>query len=102
MKDIYIKVHKTIYENVIAVCDKELIGKTFKDKEIELKVNEHFYKGELLEEDEIVHILKNSTIVNIMGKRSVSLALKIGLIEKENIIRIKGVPHAQFTKIIKS
>ena len=31
---------------------------------------------------------------NIVGKESVNAALKAGIIEKEGIIKIKGIPHA--------
>ena len=34
---IYIKIHKSNNQEILAVCDKELIGKIFKDKDICLK-----------------------------------------------------------------
>ena len=31
---------------VVSVCDTNLVGKTFTEGELELKVSEQFYKGE--------------------------------------------------------
>ena len=33
--------------------------------------------------------------LNLVGKKTVDLGLRLGLISKENIIKIQGVPHAQ-------
>jgi len=95
----YVKVHKLKYENIVALCDKELIGKLLEEKNLQLNITERFYKGEELPEDEIILLLKNSTNINIVGEKSINLALKSGIIDKENIIKIQGVPHAQFAQI---
>lgn len=95
----YIKIHYTgeRYGNrfVVAVCDEDLIGKTIKDKKYNIKVNESFYKGDIMDEEEIIKILKDSTNVNLIGKKSIEVGLKAGIISKENIITISGIPHAQ-------
>ena len=96
---VYVKIHSTGqrygHRFIIAVCDKDLIGKTVKDKKITLKISERFYKGTLRTDEEVVEILREAVNANIMGKESIRLALKAGIIKKENIIKIKGVPHAQ-------
>lgn len=91
----YLKIHKMGHQEVVALCDEELIGKTLEEKKFQLKVSESFYKGEELSEDKIIDVLKFKSNINIVGKKSIELALKIGIISKENIIKIKGVPHAQ-------
>ncbi len=95
------KVHPTgeRYSNrfVLAVCDKELIGKTLKSKKLQLQVSERFYKGELRSPEEVLSLLKDASNMNILGKRSIALALKAGVIAKENIMMIGKVPHAQAT-----
>lgn len=83
------------HQEVVALCDKKLIGKTLEEKNLQLKVSERFYKGEELSEDKIIDILKSKSNINIVGEESIKLALKIGVISKENIIKIKGVPHVQ-------
>ena len=96
---IYIKIHKSNNQEILAVCDKELLGKIFKDKDICLKVTESFYKGKLVKEDKAIALMKNTNNINIVGEKSIDLAIKSNLISEDNIIRIKKIPHAQIFSI---
>lgn len=91
---ILVKIHKGSSE-IVAICDKELLGKVFSDGKYELKVSEHFYNGEELNEDKIEKIMKESNNLNIVGENSINLALKLKRIKEENIINIGEVKHAQ-------
>lgn len=92
---IYVKIHKNNESFVTAACDEELLSKTFKEGKLALNISEHFYKGKLIEEKEAESILKEAVNLNLVGKRSVNIALKLKLISKENILIIQGIPHAQ-------
>ena len=92
---IYVKIHKGSGSVVTAVCDSELIGKKFKEGKLCLKVSEKFYKGDLISLEEAEKFLKEAVNLNIVGKKSVDLALKLKVILEENIVNIQGVPHAQ-------
>ena len=96
---ILVKIHKTQFRDVVAVCDSDLIGKKFEQDDLQLNITERFYKGKPVDEDELVRILRDAEILNIVGKESISIALKAGVISKQNIITIAGIPHAQFTTI---
>ena len=91
----YIKIHKKLGREVIAVCDEDLIGKVLDDGEIHFIISEGFYKGEIKTEKEAEEILVNAVNINLVGRESITLALKLKIIEEESIIKIKGVPHAQ-------
>ncbi len=93
------KIFNIKYEIVLAVCDKELLDKTLKGDNIKIKVNEHFYKGNVIDEDGVVKLMNAATIGNFIGEKIVNLAEKEGLVTKESILSIGGVPHAQFVKI---
>lgn len=101
-KMFYVKTHSN--NTVLAVCDAEILNKKFssnyKNNNIELKVSEHFYKGELKDENEVKVILSNFynsdfASLNITGNRSIKLALSLGIISSKNIISIDKVMHAQ-------
>lgn len=91
---ILVKIHKGEHD-VAAICDKDLLGKTLSEGEIEVNVSEHFYGGEEKSEAEVKEIMKECDNLNILGKESVELTIKLGVIEKENVIYVEGVPHAQ-------
>ena len=39
-----IKIHKTKYSTLVAICDEKLIGKIIEDKNIKINLSERFYK----------------------------------------------------------
>jgi len=91
-----VKAHKTDDgRKILAICDSELIGKKFEEKNLQLDLSSSFYKGEEKNEGELIGLIREAYIVNIVGGRSVGFAIKRGVINKGNIIKIKNIPHAQ-------
>jgi len=88
--------HKTEFGTLIAVCDKELSGKTLQDKKLEIFVNPRFYGNEQIGE-EIMELINNSNDGNVIGNNIINLLLKNKIITKKSIIKIKGISHAQFS-----
>jgi len=88
-----------IHQGVVAVCDKDLIGKTVSDEDSEIEVTERFYGGEEKSEEELLKILQDAQNVNILGKESIEFLLEHKLISKENIIYIGDVPHTQIVEV---
>ena len=82
----YLKIHSSGERKIIAVCDENLIGKTFEEKDLQLQVSKRFYKGEIVNENKILEEIKDADYVNIVGKNSVDFAIKNNLILKSNII----------------
>jgi hypothetical protein len=91
--------HISDKEILIAVCDKEILGKTLKDNDVEIKIGD-FYKGEEVTEEDLLSNVKKATIVNAIGERTISLFLKNNIINRENLIYISGIPHAQIYKMV--
>ena len=80
---------------LLAVCDSELKGKKFDDGKIQLDLSSDFYNGEEMNEERTLKLLKCASMVNLVGKESVELGIKAGIIEKEHIIEVDGILHAQ-------
>jgi len=93
----FIKIHKA-YREVVAICDEDLLGKRFEDGNKMIDVKESFFKGEKIEEPELFELMqelaKSDATFNIVGEQSVRIALKAGIITKEGIKKIKGIPYA--------
>ncbi len=104
-----LKIHKT-YRDIIAICDSELIGKTFVSQasddlgkpseggKFQLEVKESFYKGEEISEEKVLQIIQDMSredaTFNIVGEKSINTALKAGIISQQGIKKIQGVPFA--------
>ena len=88
------------YRNVIAVTDKELLGKQFFEGKKQLDIKESFYKGENekpFTKEEVLNIMKEQSredsTFNIVGKKSISCAIEAGLITNDQVLEIDGIPY---------
>ena len=92
-----VKIHDS-YRAVIAICDYDILGKTFEEGRRQIKVNEHFFGGEEKTEKEVLKLIEEGSAedytFNIVGKESVATAIKAGVVTESGIIRIQGVPIA--------
>ena len=86
------------YRDVVALCDKELIGKKFVEEKFQLDIKESFYKGEETTEEKALEILKNMSLedatFNIVGEKSIKTAIKAGIINEDSVGTIKEIPFA--------
>ncbi len=93
------RIYRVKGEVLVAVCDSDIVGKTFREGELKLEVKESFYGEEEVGEEEVKRALRNATIANITGSKAVKLAIRIGIIDKNRILYIEGCPHAQMVVI---
>ena len=91
-----VKLHKTNdNQMLLAICDSDLIGKKFEEGKKQLDLTSDFYKGEEKTEQETADLMRNSYIMNIVGEKSVQLAIKEDLISEEDTNKIDNIPYAQ-------
>ncbi len=91
-----VKVHRSPEgRKIVSICDKEIIGEKFYEKNMQLDLSSDFYKGDERTEEEIIRLMKDAYILNIVGEKSVGFCLKQGWISKNKIVKIKNMPHAQ-------
>ena len=93
----FVKIIKS-YRIIVAICDSELLGKKFEEGKFQLHIKEDFYKGEKFSEEKVVETIKRmvdeDATFNIVGKRAVNAALKAGVISRDLIGEIQGIPFA--------
>jgi hypothetical protein len=95
----YVNVRKWGRQVLLAVCDAEILGKTFQESGVAFEVKEEFYKGVRTSIDEALNLVKQSTIVNLVGSNVVKKAIEKGYVHPEAVITICGVLHAQIIKM---
>jgi|Deesub1362A_J573_1020465.scaffolds.fasta_scaffold00728_3 hypothetical protein len=93
------KVYRVEREILVAVCDSELIGREFEEGELRIEITENFYGSEEVGEDEVKKALNMATIANISGERAVKLAISMGIVDGNNVLKIKECWHAQMCTI---
>jgi len=99
MSQVYMRVSETHEHYIVAMCDKQLLGKTLTEGKIKFKVSEEFYGGELVDAKTCLRHLAKATIANMVGKKSVQTAINAGLVHEQAILLIEGHPHAQWVKL---
>lgn len=72
---------------MLNICDAEILGKKIIDGDLTMHISENYYGGRFVEKDEVESLLNNSSIINMAGKETVSIALKLG-IGSENAVKI--------------
>jgi hypothetical protein len=88
------------YRNVVAIADDELVGRQFYEGKKQLDIKESFYKGESAEslsKEEVIGIILDMTredaTFNIVGEKSIACAIEAGIITKEGVLTIDGIPY---------
>ncbi len=93
----FVRVIKS-YRDVVAICDSELLGKKFEEGQFQLDVKEGFYKGEEMNENQVSNIIirmsEEDATFNIVGKKSVAIAVRTGIVAEQGIKTIQGIPFA--------
>lgn len=97
---ITVKMYRKGTETLVAACDIDIVGQTFRSKGLKIEVSEGFYKGESADEDLLVNRLEMATIANLVGKRTIEIAVRRGFVDPGCVIEIGGVPHAQMARMI--
>ncbi|UCH90222.1 MAG: DUF424 family protein [Thermoplasmata archaeon] len=92
---IAMKIYKHANEVLLAACDEDLLGKTFRDGKLNLEVSRDFYDDTRVDKVLFLRSLQLSTISNLVGETTINTAIDAGFVDKECIIWIDGIPHAQ-------
>lgn len=97
----YVKVHDGEGGRVVAACDRELVGRILEegDRFLDLDTYRSFYVGELGKEAELKRHLSEFSSANLVGSRSVAIAVEMGIASEEDIMYINETPYIQIYKI---
>ena len=72
-----------------------LVGKKLTQGELELNISESFYKGDKKSVEEVKEIMLAAKNLNLVGEETIALAIELKILDKETVIEICGVEHAQ-------
>ena len=92
---IIMKFHGGGDRGVLALCDKDILGKTLIEDDIEFKVTKGFYAGDPVNKDTLLRMVTMVGSINAVGKMSIDLLLKEGIAKEDDIVYIQDVPHIQ-------
>ena len=77
---------------IVNMCDAELMGKDVVDGELKIHISESYYGKQLVNKDEAISFLKSASIMNLVGKETISLAIDLGIGSESGIKIISDIP----------
>lgn len=91
-----VKAYQQGVQRLVAACDAELLGSSHREGKFRLEVPPGFYDGLRVDAEGLGAYLRSATVANLVGRRSVDVAIGLGLVDPRNVLVVSGVPHAQF------
>lgn len=95
---VYAATYKTEKGLMIACCDEDCMGRTYKEGRLRLAPERKFYGSAVMILSEALLMMDTADILNLVGKRIVDAAIAKGLVHPQAVITIAGVPHVQVMK----
>ncbi|MDG6256053.1 MAG: DUF424 domain-containing protein [Methanomicrobiaceae archaeon] len=96
----FLKIHRAPGTGeVVAVCDRELLNTTLAEGDLEVCISEKFYGSTPATEEEVRDALHHAENANLIGARTIAIAVDMGLVACDACIMIGDVPHAQIFRI---
>ena len=76
---------------VLNMCDADLLGRNVDDKGHVINISKNYYGEKIIHIAEAKNLLRQSSIINMVGKETVSTAVEIGIGSEQGIRTIDGV-----------
>ena len=77
---------------MLNMCDAKLLGKDVIDVELKIHISENYYGNQLVNKDEASSLLKSASIINLVGKETISLAISLGIGSEDGVKIISDIP----------
>ena len=77
---------------MLNICDAELLGKKIVQDDLNMNISKSYYGEKLVEKEEAKILLKKSSIINMIGKETISLSVELGIGSENGIKSISGIP----------
>ncbi len=77
---------------MLNMCDAELLGKDVSENDLRLNISKSFYGEKLVNKKEAEDLLKTCSVINMVGKETISLSTSLGIGSENGVKNIDGVP----------
>ena len=77
---------------MLNMCDAELIGKDVIDGELKISISENYYGKQIVDKAEAISLLSSASMLNLVGKETISLAINLGIGSESGVKIISDVP----------
>jgi hypothetical protein len=97
--EVFLRVFRDAKYTLVAACDPDLLGETFREGKLKLEVKQDFYKGSRASVADALAAIDTADIANLVGRTIIEAAVRRRLVDPTAIVRISGVPHVQIIRM---
>ena len=86
---------------LVTVCDADVVGETFENGSVSLTVEEAFYADGAREAtpEDVADSLARAMTANLVGARSVGIAVEHGFVDERSVLDLEGTRHAHYLRL---
>jgi hypothetical protein len=84
---------------MLNICDFDLLGKDIIQDKLTMSISKSYYGEKIVNKEEAESLLKKSSIINMVGKNSISLSIELGIGSQNGVKEISGIPFLIVFKI---
>ena len=77
---------------MLNICDADLLGKDISENDLKLSISKSYYGEKLVNKKEAEDLLKTCSVINMVGKETISLSTSLGIGSENGVKNIDGVP----------
>ena len=77
---------------MLNICDSNLVGRTLVEADLTMNITQSYFAERLVDEKEAEQLLRNSSIINMVGEETINLSVRIGIGSQKGVKMIEGVP----------
>jgi len=77
---------------MLNICDAELVGRIIKKDDFSMTISKSYFADRFVERSEAEELLKKYSIINLVGKETISLSLNLGIGSTKGVKEIEGIP----------
>lgn len=87
-----VKVSNYNQSQMLNICDAELVGRTITEGRRNLNISKSYYGKDQVTREEAASLLSQASIINMVGEKTVSLSIKLGIGIESGIKYVDGIP----------
>jgi hypothetical protein len=77
---------------MLNICDADLVGRVLTKDDFSLNISRSYFAERVVEKAEAEELLKKYSIINMVGKETISLSVNIGIGSLKGVKEIEGIP----------
>lgn len=80
------------HNKMLNICDSDLVGRTFSESDLTISISKSYFAEQIVEENEAEQLLRNASIINMAGEKTIALSVRMGIGSSKGVKKINGVP----------